>query len=216
MEDIKSELEHLLEDEKQAKRDEEIVRTLQARMLTEEWERREQLEKMQEEQKMMLDQERNKREEFEKIQDERESKVREAESRIRELEEERKKLDDELKKHIEKSRRVNIGQEVLEVKRKVKEQECEKESEALSRMTSLNTSAASFLRSCEGTAGYRPMRSASMRETSYSRSIRRRRRNDSVSIRSSCNVEEVMMYHKILLLVLLFSGEQQPDVRTGR
>ena len=35
------------------------------------------------------------------------------------------------------------------------------------------------------------MRSASMRETSYSRSIRRRRRNDSVSIRSSCNPEEV-------------------------
>ena len=35
------------------------------------------------------------------------------------------------------------------------------------------------------------MRSASMRETSYSRSIRRRRRNDSVSIRSTCNAEEV-------------------------
>ena len=39
LEDIKSELESLLEEEKQAKRDEEIVRTLQARMLTEEWER---------------------------------------------------------------------------------------------------------------------------------------------------------------------------------
>ena len=129
------------------------MRTLQARMLTEEWERREQLEKMQEEQKMMLDKERGKREEFEKIQDERESKVKLAENRIRELEEERKKLDDELKKHIEKSRRVNIGQEVLEVKRKVKEQECEKESEALSRVTSLNMSASSFLRSCEGRAG---------------------------------------------------------------
>ena len=37
------------------------------------------------------------------------------------------------------------------------------------------------------------MRSASMRETSYSRSIRRRRRNDSVSIRSTCNAEEVRM-----------------------
>ena len=34
------------------------------------------------------------------------------------------------------------------------------------------------------------MRSASMRETSYSRSVRRRR-NDSVSIRSTCNAEEV-------------------------
>ena len=36
---IKQELEQLLEEEKQAKRDEELVRTIQARMLTEEWER---------------------------------------------------------------------------------------------------------------------------------------------------------------------------------
>ena len=36
------------------------------------------------------------------------------------------------------------------------------------------------------------MRSASMRETSYSRSIRRRNRAaDSISIRSNCNLEEV-------------------------
>ena len=40
LEDIHKELEQLLEEEKQAKRDEEIVRTLQARMLTEEWEKR--------------------------------------------------------------------------------------------------------------------------------------------------------------------------------
>ena len=145
LEDIREELEQLLEEEKQAKRDEEIVRTLQARMLTEEWEKREQLEKMQEEQKEMLNMERSKREEFESIQDERERKVKEAEKRIRDLEEERKKLDDELKKHKEKSRRMNIGQEVLEAKIKVKEQECEKESEALSRVTSLNPSASVFL-----------------------------------------------------------------------
>ena len=37
---IKQELEQLLEEEKQAKRDEELVRTIQARMLTEEWERK--------------------------------------------------------------------------------------------------------------------------------------------------------------------------------
>merc|ERR1712107_333223 len=170
--------------EKQAKRDEEIVRTLQARMLTEEWERREMLEKMQEEQKNMLNMERMKREEFEKVQEEREVKVREAEDRIKELEEERKKLDDELKKHVEKSRRMNIGQEVLEVKMKVKEQEFEKD---ISKNMSLNASAASFLRNSDFKSSYRPMRSASMRETSYSRSIRRRRRNDSVSI----HVEEV-------------------------
>ena len=147
MEDIKSELESLLEEEKQAKRDEEIVRTLQARMLTEEWERRELLEKMQEDQREELTMERSKREEFEKVQEERETKVRDAESRITELEEERKKLDDELKKHIEKSRRMNIGQEVLEVKMRVMEQECEKETEtAKAKVQGLNPSAVSFLR----------------------------------------------------------------------
>merc|ERR1712170_311933 len=102
------------------------------------------LEKMQEEQKTMLNMERMKREEFEKIQEEREVKVKEAETRIRELEEERKKLDDELKKHIEKSRRMNIGHEVLEVKMRVKEQEFEKENETMSRVASLNASAATF------------------------------------------------------------------------
>ena len=170
-------------------------------MLTEEWERREMLEKMQEDQKEELSMERSKREEFEKVQEEREIKVKEAESRIRELEEERKKLDDELKKHIEKSRRMNIGQEVLEVRMRVKEQECEKETEtAKARVQGLNPSAVSFLRNprleknifkhsglikMTKTLSFRPMRSASMRETSYSRSIRRRRRNDSVSVRSS-------------------------------
>merc|ERR1712013_891109 len=78
LEEIKEELEQLLEEEKQAKRDEEIVRTLRARMLTEEWEKREILEKLQEEQKEMLDMERSKREEFESVQEERERKVREA------------------------------------------------------------------------------------------------------------------------------------------
>jgi len=71
---------------------------------------------------------------------------------------------------------------VLEVKRKVKEQECEKETEtAKAKVQGLNPSAVAFLRN----PSFRPMRSASMRETSYSRSIRRRRRNDSVSVRSS-------------------------------
>ena len=39
--------------------------------------------------------------------------MREAERRVRDLEDERQKLDDELKKHVERTRRVNIGQEVL-------------------------------------------------------------------------------------------------------
>jgi len=199
---IKQELEQLLEEEKQAKRDEELVRTIQARMLTEEWERREVLERLQAEQAEMLDHERTKREEFESVQDEREAKVKEAEKRVRDLEDERQRLDDELKKHVERTRRVNIGQEVLEAKMKVKEQECEISREAASRVTSLNPAASFYIKRNRGppTApgqeephnGYRPMRSASMRETSYSRSIRRRNRAaDSISIRSNCNLEEV-------------------------
>ena len=40
------------------------------------------------------------------------NQVREAEKRVRDLEEEKHKLDDELKTHVERTRRVNIGQEV--------------------------------------------------------------------------------------------------------
>ena len=45
--------------------------------------------------------------------------MKEAEKRVRDLEDERQRLDDELKKHVERTRRVNIGQEVLEAKMKV-------------------------------------------------------------------------------------------------
>ena len=54
-----------------------------------------------------------------KLQDERETKGKDAEKRVRDLEDERQRLDDELKKHVERTRRVNIGQEVLEAKMKV-------------------------------------------------------------------------------------------------
>merc|ERR1711983_449241 len=60
------------------KKDEEIVRQLQARVLEEEWGRREALEKLQEEQRMMLEEERRKREAFEQQQSEKESQLREA------------------------------------------------------------------------------------------------------------------------------------------
>ena len=50
------------------------------------------------------------------------------------------------------------------------------------------------------------MRSASMRETSYSRSVRRRRRNDSVSVRSTCNVEEVSEENNMTILDVVVTG----------
>jgi hypothetical protein len=95
----------------------------------------------------MLSQERSAREEWESVQEEREGKVRAAERRVRDLEDERQRLDDELKKHVERTRRVNIGQEVLSAKMKVKEQECEIEREAASRVTILNPAASLYIRS---------------------------------------------------------------------
>lgn len=97
LEDVKLCLEKMLEDEIQAKRDEEIVRALQARVLAEEWEKREELEQLQIEQKNLLELERQKRIEFEHRQQENESRFRDAEQKLRQLEDERKKLDRELK-----------------------------------------------------------------------------------------------------------------------
>ncbi|XP_050436999.1 differentially expressed in FDCP 6 homolog isoform X2 [Adelges cooleyi] len=90
------ELECLLEEETKAKRDEEIVRNLQARVLREEWEKREELERLQEEQKLLLEQEREKRKEFEMKQKEKENQLLEAQQRLIELEAEKQRLDDEL------------------------------------------------------------------------------------------------------------------------
>uniref|UniRef100_A0A1B6CFM6 PH domain-containing protein n=1 Tax=Clastoptera arizonana TaxID=38151 RepID=A0A1B6CFM6_9HEMI len=96
------ELQALLEEESQAKRDEEIVRNLQARVLREEWEKREELERLQEEQRLMLEQEREKRKEFEEKQKEKEYQLQEAERRLRELEKERQRLDKELNRANDK------------------------------------------------------------------------------------------------------------------
>jgi len=177
MEKIKDQLERLLEEEKQAKKDEEIVRTLQARILNEEWARRETLEKLQEDQRKMLESERKKREEFEKMQNDKEKELKEAQVRVEEMEKERKKLDKQLDHALEKAKAANHGQEVLETKIKIQEQETETEidKEAASRVSSLAPSASFYVKNRDRPS-YMPMRSASMRETSYSRSIRRRQK----------------------------------------
>ncbi|XP_050350687.1 differentially expressed in FDCP 6-like [Nymphalis io] len=97
LKNAQAELERLLQEETQAKRDEEIVRALQARVLAEEWERREELERLQEEQNKMLEEERLKRKQFEMLQAEKEAQYREAERRLKELEKEKQSLDAELK-----------------------------------------------------------------------------------------------------------------------
>lgn len=199
MEKIREQLEKLLEEERQAKKDEEIVRTLQARILNEEWARRETLEKLQEDQKKMLEEERKKREAFEKLQIEKEKELKEAMSRVEEMEKERRKLDKQLDTALEKTKAANHGQEVLEAKIKIQEQEREAELDKetiTSRMTTLAPSASFYVKN--RTAGsdrpsYMPMRSASMRETSYSRSIRRSRarpstNNSTLSVASPAHV----------------------------
>lgn len=191
LEKIRETLEVCLEEEKQAKKDEEIVRQLQARVLEEEWGRREALEKLQEEQRIMLEEERRKREEFEKEQSEKEGQLREAQKQVEDMEKERRKLDKQLDVVQEKTKRAYLSQEILEAKMKLQEHERNNEIDQLhasNRTNTLNPSASFYVRANSGSGGennsrtigggnrsFMPMRSASMRETSHSRSIRRSR-----------------------------------------
>ncbi|XP_053680714.1 differentially expressed in FDCP 6-like [Anopheles nili] len=116
LEDVKLCLEKMLEDEIQAKRDEEIVRALQARVLAEEWEKREELEQLQAEQKSLLEQERQKRVEFEQRQQHNDQKLLEAETRLRQLENERTRLDRELKLARQKIQLSEDNKGIVEAK----------------------------------------------------------------------------------------------------
>lgn len=109
------ELERLLQEETQAKRDEEIVRALQARVLAEEWEKREELERLQEEQNKLLEEERLKRKQFELLQADKEAQFRDAEKRLKELEIEKQKLDDELKAAQNKITRTERNAHALHI-----------------------------------------------------------------------------------------------------
>ncbi|XP_030757659.1 switch-associated protein 70-like isoform X2 [Sitophilus oryzae] len=100
--DVKIKLEKLLEEETQAKRDEEIVRALQARVLAEEWEKREELERLQEEQHKILEEERKRRKQYEERQKENEKELQSAASKLAELETEKESLDVELRNAREK------------------------------------------------------------------------------------------------------------------
>ncbi|XP_077866862.1 uncharacterized protein LOC100369873 [Saccoglossus kowalevskii] len=82
LQELYDQLQQLLKEEQQAKRDEEVVRALQARLLDEETEKREQLEKLKAEQEAALLDERKKREE---VEDERQKQMKI-------LEEEKEKL----------------------------------------------------------------------------------------------------------------------------
>lgn len=116
LEDMKENLEKLLEEEIQAKRDEEIVRALQARVLAEEWEKREELEQLQKEQSTLYQEEKQKRIEYEKLKEEKERELLLAEQKLKELENERIKLDKELKQAKFKIIRSEKTKEDLETR----------------------------------------------------------------------------------------------------
>ncbi|XP_041456945.1 switch-associated protein 70-like [Lytechinus variegatus] len=109
LEESLQQLELLLEEERQAKRDEEIVRALQARILSEETEKREELERLKEEQDALLRQEQEKREHLEQWSEElvqqRLEQARQLElerERLEELEDQRKAADEKLKAAMDK------------------------------------------------------------------------------------------------------------------
>jgi len=107
------------------------------------------------------------------------------------MEKERRKLDKQLDVVQEKTKRAYLSQEILEAKMKLQEHERNTEIDQLqasSRTNTLNPSASFYVRANSGQGGenngrntiggqrsFMPMRSASMRETSHSRSIRRSR-----------------------------------------
>ncbi|KAK4319643.1 hypothetical protein Pmani_009427 [Petrolisthes manimaculis] len=163
---LRLQLETLLEEETQAKRDEEIVRNLQARVLREEWERREELELLQEEQRKMLEEETKKRQAFEVEQEGKDTQLREAEKQLRKLESERLRLDHELRNAREKIIMSERGKELLEARMKVKERTPPSRTYSLrpirrergnipARSSSFNTHAAKFFKfrskgACDG------------------------------------------------------------------
>merc|ERR1712029_401058 len=106
---------------------------------------------------------------------------------VEDMEKERRKLDKQLDLVQEKTKRAYLSQEILEAKMKLQEHErnVEMDKEA-SRTNTLNPRDSFYVRANSNTGegggrreggrpSYMPMRSASMRETSYSRSIRRSR-----------------------------------------
>ena len=68
----------------------------------------------------------------------------------------------------------------------VKEQESILDKDTISRMNSLNPSASFYVRNRDRPS-YMPMRSASMRETSYSRSIRRKGQRNNLAANNNNN-----------------------------
>lgn len=96
LEEIKEQLEKLLEEERQAKRDEELVRIAQARVLEEEFTKRDELERLKAEQERLLAEEQSKREGVEEERNRQAALLAEATLQLEKLEREHRLADQQL------------------------------------------------------------------------------------------------------------------------
>ncbi|XP_013390157.1 switch-associated protein 70 isoform X2 [Lingula anatina] len=116
LEDAQKQLEEMLQEEIQAKKDEEIVRSLQARLLEEEFEKREALEKLKAEQEQLLETERQKRVGLEEAQKKQEEMLNEAKVQLERLELERKAADQKMMEAAEKLKEAEKAREAAKAK----------------------------------------------------------------------------------------------------
>ncbi|KAK3084808.1 hypothetical protein FSP39_019379 [Pinctada imbricata] len=119
LQEIKRQLEKLLEEERQAKKDEEIVRALQARLYEEECEKREELERLKREQDELLLQERQEKEGLEEMKIRQEGLLQQARDKLSLLETEREAANTKLEEASSKLLLAEKERSIMEAKVKL-------------------------------------------------------------------------------------------------
>ncbi|XP_077510771.1 switch-associated protein 70-like [Amblyomma americanum] len=114
LEAAQQELERKLEEERQAKRDEEIVRTLQSRILAEEWEKREQLEQEKAEQQKQLEEESRRREHLEQLRRQKDREINSIAQKLSSLKTEKVLLNSQLEETQKKLSEAEFASKTLE------------------------------------------------------------------------------------------------------
>lgn len=123
-------LEELLEVERQAKRDEELVRKLQSTVLQEEFEKREQLEELKLSLEQLLHHEQERSSELEERRREQEKMLAEEQQRLEKLEQERQMRDQQYEVAVARLSEAERAKEQMEDELRRKEHELQKRSAA--------------------------------------------------------------------------------------
>lgn len=123
LEAAQEELARKLEEERQAKRDEEIVRNLQSRILAEEWEKRELLEKEKEEQLRCLEDERQRREHLEQVRRQKDRELNCIAQKLSSLKSEKVVLNSQLQYTQKKLTEAEFASKTLERRMRSKKRE---------------------------------------------------------------------------------------------